>query len=405
MSVARSPARVVLAALALAGCQRSWDDFERVALVAQADAPRLGVASCGHAILVWTEDSGTGVDGEIWAVRREPDDSWEVAEQVGVGHDPVAAVDPSGDAVVVWQQGQFEVTRVWASRRTPAGWSPAEMLTDLRAEDVDVAMDAAGNALAVFDAVDGIRARRHDGIGWRDEEVVNANGGSGARIAMNEAGDAVASWIYSQSDGADDLEYFGRVSRRGPGAPGASRRLSAATNRAGPSCPWTTTATRRRSGRSRTPASGSSASSTPAAGRGPASWRRVGDPRRPRATAAGMPGVAWLDIGDEIRATYLVDGEPGESVTLAREEEDAPPFGAGDLDLAAADGDAIAIWRRGTRIEVSHGDATGWDSPVVLDEGTVFRPRIQMFGSGDALAIWLRRIDDSSVEIRSRTYR
>ena len=119
----------------------------------------------------------------------------------------------------------------------------------------------------------------------------------------------------------------------------------------------------------------------------------------------GNAAVAWLYIDDEIRAAYLSDGEPGDTVTLSRAELDDPAIGQGDLDVAAGGGDAIAIWRRATRIEGSHGDPTGWDPPIVLDDGLVGGPQVEMFGSGDALAVWLRRIDDDSVEIRSRTYR
>jgi len=405
MSVARSPARVVLAALALAGCQRSWDAFERVALVAQADAPRLGVASSGHAIVVWTEDASTGVDSEIWAVRREPDGTWTIAESVGTGHAPVGAVDPLGGAVVVWQQGRVEAARVWAIRRTPAGWGPAEMLADGRAEDIDVAMDAAGNALAVFDAVDGIRARRHDGIGWREEELVNASGGSGARIAMNEAGDAFASWTYIQSDGADDLEYYGRVSHRRPGGVWSEHETLGGSQSSGSTVAVDDDGDAQAFWSEQNAGVWFERYLDAGGWRGARQVAPVGISAKAAGDGGGDAGVAWLDIGDEIRATYLVQGEPGETVTLTRGEEDAPPFGAGDLDMAAADGDAIAIWRRGTRIEVSHGDATGWDSPVVLDEGNVFAPAVAMFGSGDALALWLHRIDDDNVEIRSRTYR
>ena len=350
MSVARWSTRVVLVILILGGCQRSWRGAERIALVADVNSARLAVASSGHAIVVWERDADADVDGEIWAVRREPDDSWEVAEQVGVGHDPFAAVDPSGGAVVVWQQGLFEASRVWARRRTPSGWGPAELLDPGRSEDIDVGMDAAGNALAVFDAEQGVFARLHDGVSWQEPEQVSSSPGSGPRIAMNERGDAFVTWRFIESDGADDFLYHGLVSRRGSAGAWSDPAILGGDQSFG------ATVAVDQDGDAQAFWSEQNAGVWFERFLDPGGWQGARQlvPDGRSEVAAGDGGgdaaVAWLHFDDEIRATYLVDGEPGEIVTLARDPEDEPSFGAGDLDIAAADGDAIAIWRRGARI-------------------------------------------------------
>jgi hypothetical protein len=82
-------------------------------------------------------------------------------DNTGDAFRPEVAVDPSGNALAVWEQ--FDGTRgnIWANRFTPAtGWGTAQLLeTDNTREAVSprVAVDSSGNALAVWYQFDGTR--------------------------------------------------------------------------------------------------------------------------------------------------------------------------------------------------------------------------------------------------------
>jgi hypothetical protein len=110
-------------------------------------------------------------NGDGYATWRQRDDSsfdvWvsRFAARSGAWADPVALDDPRGDAtapsvsaagdghaVVVWQQRE-RVATVLASRFNPtrATWSPPERLaTDGALETPRVAVDGAGNAVAIW---------------------------------------------------------------------------------------------------------------------------------------------------------------------------------------------------------------------------------------------------------------
>jgi hypothetical protein len=396
----------MLAALAVAGCLRSWQEPEPVAVVGAIDAPRLAVASNGHAAVVWTDDASDGVDGDIWAVRRDAGGAWAAAELIASGHAPQVAVDPEGSAVAVWQQGLFEASRVWARRYTPgSGWGASEMLSAEHTENIDVAMDEAGIAIAVYDAPERVEARRHDGNVWRDPEVVDPTAGSGTRIAMNAAGVAFASWRYITSDGGDDSLYFNRVSRRDAAGVWSSAQTLGGSQSFG------ATVVVDRDGDAQAFWSEQNSGvwferfvSSAGGWQGARQLAPHGRSGAAAGDADGNAAVLWEGLDDELHAIYLVDGEPGEDVTLGVEDEGIVP---GSYDLAAASRDAIAVWQRDTAIEVSRGDATGWDLPAVLDEGTVAYPRVGMTRSGVAVAVWIRfaadRPDDD--ELWTSTYR
>ncbi|MFW2388901.1 MAG: hypothetical protein ACN4G0_11225, partial [Polyangiales bacterium] len=85
-----------------------------------------------------------------WGVPRS------LEANAGDARYPRVAVDAVGNAIAVWQQpslGPLGPRSIWASSFAPAsGWSPAELLEndDGLAESPQVAMDASGNAIAIW---------------------------------------------------------------------------------------------------------------------------------------------------------------------------------------------------------------------------------------------------------------
>ena len=142
----------------------SWSAPVRIEGEDEGDAanPDVAVASDGIAVAVWTQSDS---DREhIWANRYTPADGWGVAVQIesaeaGPSGPPRVAIDPSGFAVAVWQRIEGAGDSIWANQLSPKGvWGPAQRAD--RSDGVDlgnprVAMDAGGNAVAVWAASGG----------------------------------------------------------------------------------------------------------------------------------------------------------------------------------------------------------------------------------------------------------
>jgi hypothetical protein len=108
---------------------------------------------------VWLQSDNAG--NRIWANRYTPTGAWGIAEPVrtDVAGLPASnlqlAVDPRGNALIVWAQGGIAGSdAIWSNRYTPTGgWGIAESVrTDnmQRAYVPQVAIDPSGNALVVW---------------------------------------------------------------------------------------------------------------------------------------------------------------------------------------------------------------------------------------------------------------
>jgi len=178
-----------------------------------ASHPQIAIDSAGNALAVWQQSNGTATD--IWANRFTPAGGWGTAGVIDNGMDdasrPQIAVDSAGNALAVWYQSDGTVTDIWANRFTPAdGWLGAEMIDSApgNAISAQIAFDNAGNALAVWYQDDGtqdsIWANRFTPTGgWDSTNAVMIGAGLGnarsAQIAIDDSGNALAVW--EESDG------------------------------------------------------------------------------------------------------------------------------------------------------------------------------------------------------------
>ena len=144
-----------------------WGTSKRIEHEDQGDAssPHIGVDANGNAVAVWAHSDGMTVD--IWSNRYTPGTGWGMAERIevndlGDAREPRIAVDPSGNAVVVWKQPDGTSEKIWSNRYTPmSGWGAAERIdrddTSTRT-GARVAIDAQGNAVAVWSVFSSSRA-------------------------------------------------------------------------------------------------------------------------------------------------------------------------------------------------------------------------------------------------------
>src|SRR5438477_9692195 len=121
--------------------------------------------SYGNAVTVWMQYDG--VRYNIWANRYTAGSGWGTAtlietDDAGSAFDPQVAINANGDAVAVWQQYDGVRYNAWANRYTAgSGWGAATLIeTDNGsvATRPHIAMDGNGNAIAVWPQSDGLRS-------------------------------------------------------------------------------------------------------------------------------------------------------------------------------------------------------------------------------------------------------
>ena len=112
----------------------------------------------------------------------------------------------NGDALAVWQQATNGLSTVWSSRYVPAtGWTLPQRVSDaaLDASQVQLAMDEAGNAIAVWQQVNptqtDIVAARFDvaTVTWSSPELLEIEDTVAAlnpQVAMTKSGNALVVW-------------------------------------------------------------------------------------------------------------------------------------------------------------------------------------------------------------------
>ena len=181
--------------------------------------PRVKFDAQGNAIAAWTQSDGTQTN--IWSNRYVAGTGWGtpvLIESADAGNAtlPRLAVDPSGDAIVVWPQSDGTRMSMWSNHYSVAsGWGTEIMIETVQAADASepwVDIDSHGNALAVWTQSDGTHtttwANRYTaGTGWGSAGPIetNSTGDSGTSVvAMDANGAAVAVWEQVDS-GRDNI--------------------------------------------------------------------------------------------------------------------------------------------------------------------------------------------------------
>lgn len=166
----------------------AWAGAERVegGTSGQTKEPQVAVDDGGNALFVWRLE--LAAHSEIWASRWSAvDSSFSMAARIDEGAGAITpldlAGDPSGNATAVWVQRGTAADELVAARYSAGdGWTAAERIAEGPfTSDPRVAMDAAGNAIAVFTqlAVNETQvaawARAHAGGGWGEVTRLSAD--------------------------------------------------------------------------------------------------------------------------------------------------------------------------------------------------------------------------------------
>lgn len=181
-----------------------------------ASAPQVAVNSVGDAVAAfWAHD---GSRFGIWANRfSASSNTWADAEAIesNSGQDagePQVAIDPAGNAMVVWPQYDGTRNNIWANRFTASKgtWGNPQLVDSAPgdAANPQVAMDDAGNALVVWRQLDGDRfdlwAKRYRAASnsWSAPQLIESTDFGHVRppsLAMDRYGNALVVW--PQHDG------------------------------------------------------------------------------------------------------------------------------------------------------------------------------------------------------------
>jgi hypothetical protein len=182
----------------LAGATSRWDGAR---FLAQGRDVKLAVDAAEHWTALWISRDHTRV---VRSAVFSPASGWEAAQDIAQhGDDTQLSVNGGGAKVAVWCETYGGVE---TSRFTPgAGWGPLEWVTpDDENFYPNVGLDAAGNAIAVWTDLNGVRTYRvGPGQPWnRDAPYLRKlDTYTEPRLAVTSGGEAIAAW-FDHSPGA-----------------------------------------------------------------------------------------------------------------------------------------------------------------------------------------------------------
>jgi hypothetical protein len=163
---------------------------------------------------VWAQYDGTRYN--LWSNRYVAGTGWGTAallenDNSGDADPGLVVMDANGNAMVAWHQFDGTNYNIWARRYVAGtGWDAVTLIATNTAGDTSIpsiAMNASGNAVAVWHQSDGTRtniwANRYvDGTGWSTASLIENDDTGDAiypSVVMDASGNAIATWL--QSDG------------------------------------------------------------------------------------------------------------------------------------------------------------------------------------------------------------
>ena len=293
---------------------------------------------------------------------------------------PRVAMNGKRDAIVVWQQMDAAATRtdIYANRYSPsAGWGTAKLIGkdawNVMASHVHVAMDADGNAIAVWTSIcsggpENIRGcilanRYMSATGWGTAQIIDVDPNAGGEssgypyVAMNANGNAIVVWEQWAYVGYWD-KYFIFANRCSPrtgwGEPTLISNLDL-----------------------------------------------VGYAMYPEVAmdANGNAIAVWVQVPYEVSNVYANRYSPGSGWGAAECIGGPPDWGTSLFPQVAmdADGDAVAVWRQGdfgigaNGYTPRRGRGTWGTARLIEGSGVAVSATnvaMAMAGNGNAILIW-----------------
>jgi ZU5 domain len=333
-------------------------------------SPKIAADGLGNLMAVWLQPV-TASTTSIWTNRYSAGSGWGTAtlladnlSSVG-GNNPEIAMDPAGNATVVWYAFDGSWTSLWAKRYTAGGtWDAATLIESDNSGGVSghrVAMDTNGHAMVVWAQYDSVGQRENVmanryvvGTGWGTATPIETSNltANNPGIAVDGAGNMMAVW--HQQSSASSSSFFSIYTNRFSGGSWGTASLVKAD------IPYAT----------------QSAIAM---------------------NASGNAMLVWLeddgfDTGS-IWARAYTAGAGGAIVRI----DNLSVFTDGRSPQVGIDasGNAIALWGQGRFIwSARYAAGVGWAAATNIDNAAATsaanQPRIAVSANGNALAVWER---------------
>jgi hypothetical protein len=213
----------------------AWGAPERLSEV--GSNPEVAVDPAGNAVVVWAEAG-------IRAATRPAGGAWSAFQTLAeAGTVPDVALEGGGNAVAVWHRPFFTVDpnsgvvtnlfRIEAATRPAGGaWSAPSILSEPAplVSGAQVGVNAGGDAVAVWhrtiDAIERVEAAvRPPGGPWSTAQALSdpSRRAFGAQVAVDASGDAVAAWQEAEAPGDADFRIQAASYEADPRPPGPAK--------------------------------------------------------------------------------------------------------------------------------------------------------------------------------------
>ena len=382
--------------------------------VGEALEPQVTFDSNGNGMAVWAQNDGTGFF-KIQSRRYTLSSGWGQVMPVSntpgvVARRPKIAVDGLGNLMAVWQQPINPTTiTLWTNRYHPAsGWGTATLLENnlnsAGGNNAEIAMDPSGNATVVWHESGGtwanLWARRYAAGGaWGAATLIendNTGAAAGHRVVMDTAGNAMVVWVQS---GFIQFNRYLVGSGWGSATPahGVNARIAAEIDIALDSAGNMLMTWAQRDETSAHIIYSSRYAS--------ASWSAEPAIVHTTVNAAAKPSVAMDGNGNATVVWYEADATNAVSIWARRYTaavgdaavriDDLSRYTIGGLPQTSMDasGNAVAVWLQGPHIWANRYVAgSGWAGATFIDSRAVVNgsspPELAVDANGNAIAVW-----------------
>ncbi len=352
---------------------RRWLTAERLEIGSpNAERPQVAMDASGNAIAVWSQYAPQ-TTFSIWASPfSRSAAAWDTPKLVetneqGNASAPQVAMDASGNAVAVFWQFDGVHYNIWGNRyRASNGtWGTPQLIETSDAGDASapsVAVDASGNAVVVFWQFDGARYNI-----WSNRYVAsNGTWGAAELIETSDAGDASAPYVAINPSGTAVAVFW---IHDGTHYNIWSNRLTAASGK------WGT------------------AELIEANDQGDATTPQVAVDQSGNAVAVWpqSDGTRYHVWANRYSAS---EGSWGTAAQIEANDQDGAFAPQVVTDGA---GNAMAVWRQrdGARHDIwasrYQAAAAAWSAPAKIetnDQGDAAEPRAAMHRDGDVIVVW-----------------
>ncbi len=368
----------------------------------------------GEAVDVWTHTKGSETV-DIEASSRPPGGAWQAPVRLsppagreppwaheGEAQDPHVAIDAKGDAVAVWKYYDGSVWLTVSATRPAGGtWQPMTIVSPGSAEarQVGIAVDAQGDAVAIWTN----KIAAHADAGIVEASTRPAGGVWSPAVQLSAAGDKVESPSV-KVDAQGEAVAVWEGGEGGGGPVEASTRPASGTWQA----PVTISAKGTLYNTVAVDPQGEAVAVWLREGIIEASTRPAGGTWQapvhlsPAGRTAWVPQIAIDAQGEGVAVWGSWTGEPYKETSKAVESAIRPAGGAWQapvqlsttnprVESLAVDalGDAVAVWNCCGTIEGAVRPAGGtWQATTDIAASADGEPHVAIDGQGDAVAAW-----------------